>query len=228
VRADAGQEQFFQGIAETLDRCAEWKPFDSSDVLHQFVTWPGFRPHEPELHHLWPATCLVGHEAQKFTHLYPEPGFLHNLASGASDWTFVPLQLPARQHPEFVLAALNDGDPGPRAPAYRNSTHRVYGPTHKQASLFAGSAKHDASKSANRITFVVVNNPLQRNDATTTLTRSRPARRCRHVEEEGITIKSATQDSALKDAPLLICINEAIMEWIQHGTRLHEEAEAPA
>jgi len=118
-------------MAEALDRRAECQPFDCGDILHQLVAWLGFRPHEPELHYLRPAAHLVRHDAEKLTYLYPEPGFFHDLASCARDGTLVSLELAAGQHPELVLAALNDGHPWPRAAAHRYSTYRVYRPTHK-------------------------------------------------------------------------------------------------
>jgi hypothetical protein len=107
-----------------------------------------FRLHEPKPHHLWPPTRLVGDYTHKLAYLHSESGLFHDLASRAHNGTFGGFELATGQHPELVLAALNDSDPRPRTPAHRYSAYRVYGSAH-ETSLLCPTPKHAVSKSAN-------------------------------------------------------------------------------
>src|ERR1700722_5881281 len=114
MAADIGQEQFFQRMAQTPDRGSKRQPFNRDDVLHHFVARLRLRSHEPEPHHLRPTAGLVGDDAKKLAYLDAKPGFFDHLAPRAADWTLVPSELAAGQHPELVLAALNDRHHRPR------------------------------------------------------------------------------------------------------------------
>src|SRR6266852_2766502 len=64
-------------MAESLDRRGDRQPFNRDDVLHHFVAGLRLRPHEPELHHLWPTACLVGDDTEKLAYLHAKPSFFH-------------------------------------------------------------------------------------------------------------------------------------------------------
>jgi hypothetical protein len=149
MATDIGQEQLLQRKAKAFDCSSKRQPFDGGDVLHNLVAWLRICLHEPEPHDFWPPTRLVSDYTHKLAYLHAESGLFHDLASRARNGMFVRFELAARQHPELVLAALNDSDPRPRTPAHRYSTYRVYGSAHETSRLLCPTAKHAASKSAN-------------------------------------------------------------------------------
>jgi len=104
MAAYVGQKYLLQWIAEPLDRPGKRQPFNRDDILHHLVARLRLGPHEPEPHHLWPATRLVSDDTEEFADFHTEPGFFDHLAPRAPlDGMLVPPQLAAGQHPELVL-----------------------------------------------------------------------------------------------------------------------------
>src|SRR5262245_61738954 len=125
VPADMAEEQPFEGIAQLSDGRGERQPFDGHDVFHHIPARVGFGLHAPELYDLRPPARPIRDGAYEFAHANTVSGFLDHFPAGAGERVLVPLELAARQHPEFVLRALHDGDERARAVAHHNAACRL-------------------------------------------------------------------------------------------------------
>src|SRR5262245_34951318 len=120
--ADAAQEQFLERIAQSSYGRGKREPLHRYDVLHHVASGFDFGLHAPELYDLRTTTRAIRDRAEELAHTDAMAGLLDNLASRACQRAFVGLELAARQHPQFVLCALHDGNQRARTVAHHDAS----------------------------------------------------------------------------------------------------------